>query len=92
MIKKWLPTLIFGFVMFVAGLVVLEKSGWGVVLILAGIGVMIFGSVLTMAASGRQKSSYFDNGRLSATNKASDKEAVEIRSENVWDQLEKKQD
>ena len=92
MIKKWLPTLIFGFILFVVGLVVLEKSGWGVLMMLAGIAVMIFGSVLTMAASGRQKTSYFDNGRLSATDKASDKESVEIRSGNVWDQLEQKQD
>ena len=92
MSRKWLPTLIIGFVLFVVGLVILEKNGIGILVMLVGIGVMIFGSVLTMAVSGRNRTRYFDNGRLQATDMPADKESVQSRSENVWDALEEKRD
>ena len=89
--KYGIPGLIVGFVLFVAGLVLLEHSSAGILVLIAGIGTMIFGSVLLMAVSGKQRVSYFHNGRHYHTTQASEKVTVQARTENIWDQVEQKQ-
>ena len=74
---KGLPVLIVGIVSFIAGLLLLERGGVGILLMLAGIGCMIFGSVLLMHLSGSVKDNYFENGQHHCSDQPSAKHPSE---------------
>ena len=74
--RKCIPLIIIGLALFVAGLIVMEHSGIGILLMLAGIAAMIFGSVLMMGITGKLRTNYFDNGVTFATDQPSVKEKM----------------
>jgi len=90
--KRAIPILIAGLLLFVASLVVLERSGFGVFLLIAAISAMIFGSVMLMGITGQRKASYFDNGRLNSTNTPVQKDEIRTETHSVWDAMEEKRD
>ena len=75
--KGGIVILIVGLALFAAGLVIMGHSGAGILLLIAGIGAMIFGSVLLMGLSGSMKAHYFDNGRTHCSDQPSIKYDLE---------------
>ncbi len=75
--KAGIPLLIVGVVLFIAGFVLLAKSGIGILVMIAGIASMIFGSVALMGISGRMKSDYYDNGVTRCTDESVPKYPLE---------------
>ena len=86
------PAVILGVVLFAAGLVILEHSGIGILVILMGIASMVAGSAMLMAVKGEINTNYFDSGRKYPTSMTVSKEKLPTETQNIWEQMEQKQD
>ena len=83
--------IIVGLAVFVVGVLLMEKSIAGIFLMIAGLALLILGSIALMAAGGKINGMYFPLRQYDPSNQATEKVDLQNDGENVWDKIEEKQ-
>ena len=83
--------IIVGLAVFVVGVLLMEKSIAGIFLMIAGLALLILGSIALMTAGGKINGMYFPLRQYDPSNQATEKVDLQNDGENVWDKIEEKQ-